>query len=696
MKAKLLSLNTDKSMSFSRYQARIDSSLKSYTGDKLDSYQFENIRDIFAALQEALENDELIITAVDVKNYLRFKNALIQAFGNDATYAPAVLNKLERMTELEDKVRKAFSIFPEAATVFVSDDGLYSGFGLENGSQCVLCLPIDNNRIDGILRNGVIPFLSDSFEVVGVDAEISKAHTANQEKVALAVKRILDTNSLVAVNGTTNAETLKSCGDSVEGFSDAFVFTPHVEDKGNVNATEYAAQLAKVSLDLSAANIGACISDIYTSGDVSYICIAVASEESAVVRKLYMSENETESAFIESAALELVELIGEKATGIRSVGIEITDEPMIENIITEKDKKSVGKKPLIVLAVIMSLVIVACVVFGVLYAVKGEDFFSSMFQPKEEQTTEALKTEEPTKEEEEELVIPEYVTPILPISEYIGREYLLNPVINNIAPSGATPQFISINGKNYDAKEGLARLVAAEIDVNDYEVEAVKAQVVVIYSYLKYRNNGYVIDNVLVADTYPEELLTIVESVYGQYIAFGNNVALTPYHLVSAGRTMDLQFVCPYLSEVSVANTPELSFESTKAVKKISEKEMKLKLLTYDKTMSLSSDPNEWIQIIRHDAAISSDVGYVYEIKVAGKTYDGPFLRVMLGADVIVSGCYDIDYDANTQTFVITTYGQGYGVGMSLTGAKYMAENGSDYKTILSTYYVGTTVAVEG
>ena len=136
MKAKLLSLNTDKSMSFSRYQARIDSSLKSYTGDKLDSYQFENIRDIFAALQEALENDELIITAVDVKNYLRFKNALIQAFGNDATYAPAVLNKLEKITELEDKVRKAFSIFPEAASVFVSDDGLYSGFGLENGSQC--------------------------------------------------------------------------------------------------------------------------------------------------------------------------------------------------------------------------------------------------------------------------------------------------------------------------------------------------------------------------------------------------------------------------------------------------------------------------------------------------------------------------------------------------------------------------------
>ncbi len=695
MKAKLLSLNTDKSMSFSRYQARIDSSLKSYTGDKLDSYQFENIRDIFAALQEALENDELIITAVDVKNYLRFKNALIQAFGNDATYAPAVLNKLEKITELEDRVRKAFSIFPEAATVFVSDDGLYSGFGLENGSQCVLCLPIDNNRIDGILRNGVIPFLSDSFEVVGVDAEISKAHTANQEKVALAVKRILDTNSLVAVNGTTNAEMLKSCGDSVEGFNDAFVFTPHVEDKGNVNATEYAAQLAKVSLDLSAANIGACISDIYTAGDVNYICIAVASEESAVVRKLYMSENETESAFIESAALELVELIGEKATGIRSVGIEITDEPMIENIITEKDKKSVGKKPLIVLAVIMSLVIVACVVFGVLYAVKGEDFFSSMFQPKEEQTTEAPETEKPT-EKEEELVIPEYVEPMLPISEYIVRDFLTKQQPTTAATNGTTPEHISINGKNYEAKDGLARLVAADIDVNDYEPEVVKAQVVAVYSFLKYKNNGYVIDNVVIADTYPEELLTIVESVFGQYVAINNNVVVTPYHRVSVGKTMDVHEVVPYLNPVSVPNTPELSYEGTKAVKEISEKDMKLKLLTYDKTMQLSTNPAEWIQITRRDSAASSDIGYVHAIKIAGKVYDGPFLRIILGEDVIVSGCFDIVYDANRQVFVVTTYGQGYGIGMSLAGANYMAENGSDYKTILSTYYVGTTVAVEG
>ena len=33
---------------------------------------------------------------------------------------------------------------------------------------------------------------------------------------------------------------------------------------------------------------------------------------------------------------------------------------------------------------------------------------------------------------------------------------------------------------------------------------------------------------------------------------------------------------------------------------------------------------------------------------------------------------------------------------MSLAGAKYLADNGADYKEILSTYYIDTTVLKEG
>ena len=366
MKTTILSLNVDRSMSFSRFQARIESSLSSFVDDKIRIKQFEDNKELFVALQSALENDELIITTVDVNNYLKLKNALIKAFGTEVVYDAAVLNKIENL-DIDDEQKKNFSAFPEPATVFLSDDGLYSGLAMENGDQYFLLLPIDNSRIDNILRNGVVPYLNKYLGVESID-ENTNVKVENNKKVADAVNKIIDSKSVVAVNGTRNAEVLKSCGDSVSDFNKAFIFTPYVEDKGNVNPTEYTAQLARVSLDLSAADIGACISDIYVSGDVKYICIAVSEKENAIVRKLFIAENETEHDFVENAALELIELITERISGKRSVGIEISDA---DNVITDEDKKMAGKKPLAILMVLIGLVITVCAVFALLYNMEG-------------------------------------------------------------------------------------------------------------------------------------------------------------------------------------------------------------------------------------------------------------------------------------------------------------------------------------
>ena len=697
MKAKLLSLNVDKSMSFSRFQARLVSSLKMYTGEDLIAEQFEDIRDIFMALQNALENDELIITVVDSKNYIRYKNALIQAFGNEAEQNSAVLNKIENVSELDDKRKMAFSTFPAAATVFVSDDGFYSGFGLENGSQCVLCLPIDNNRIDTILRNGVIPFLSDIFGNQVESGAETVTRRINTEKVVVAVDRILKSKSVVAINGTKNAEVLKSCGDTVKGFNNAFIFTPHVEDKGNVNVTEYTAQLAKVSLDLSSANIGACISDIYNTGDVKYICIAVASEQSAVVRKLYMSENETDYEFIESAALELVELIGEKALGLRSVGIEIKDEPAAENAITEKDKKPVGKKPLIALAVILGLIVVVSAIFGVIYKTQGENgelanFINSIFD----------KQEEPVTNPDNNVEKPDINVPVvqkkgnLKFSDFIISEYLASPY-SALVSKDTPPEIITVNGQEIDAKEAIARIVAAEIDVTNYSVEAVKAQAVAVYSSLKYRNNGFVIDGVEISDVYPDEVKLAVDSVFGEYIVYRNNVALAPYHRVSANQTIDISSIFPYLKSVKLKDHPDSLVKDYKTVNEYSGGDVKAMLLQFDPAINLSHNPGQWIVVNAHDNSVSSEVGYATSVNVGGVDYDGPTFRSkVVGEALLPSHCFQIEYNTIRDVFVVTSYGQGYGIGMSLAGAKYMADNGKDYTEILSTYYIDTTIVKEG
>lgn len=711
MKVRLLSLNIDKSMSFSRFQARIVSSIKPYADADSSFENVENMRDFFGLLQSALENDELIVTAVDVKHYAMLKNAFIQAFETDVVYDPSVLNMLENNDEMDDETRKQFSAFPEPATVFLSKDGLYSGFGVENGSQYILFLPIDNERINHILRNGAVPFLAQKIKTSETQNYMNAAKQIGDAKVSKAVERLLESQSVVAINGTPNAEILKSCGDNTDRFDDVFIFTPHVEDKGDVNATEYAAQLAKVSLDLSAANIGASISDIYDSGEARYICIAVANNESAVVRKLYMSDGETEYAFIESAALELIELIGEKAAGLRSVGIEITEA---NNQLSDEDKKPAGKKPVAIMAIVLGVIILLCAVLGIVYKVQGESgplaaVFDGIFGKETTTTTTTTTTTEPTTEAEPQVVnkkLSDFITADLIALEKAKTEASTEEQTEEepsseeveVQVDKGAPEVMKINGEIIEAKEALARLVMTEMG-EGYDVEAIKAQTVIIYTYLKYRDTDFTIDGVEISDTYNDEVKSAVDSVFGQYLTYKDEIALTPYFSIAARKTTDSENVFtqgyPYLKSVEADGNPDSLHKDYKIEKTYSAGEVKGLLLDKNSEFALTDDPSLWIIINEQDASISSSIGYVTRVTVGGVEMTGIELRELLGADVLASHCFTISYDDASAEFIVTTYGSGYGVGMSQTGANSMAANGVSYKKILSTYYNGTTLTEE-
>lgn len=693
MRTKVLSLNVDKSMSFTRFQARIESSINNYTDDCVFQ-QFEDIREMFVALQSALENDELIITAVDVKNYLKFKNALIQAFGTDVVYNSTVLKRVENLS-LEDKKKKAFSAFPEPATVFVSDDGLYSGFAMANESQYLILLPIDNYRIDEILRNGMIPYLNEQLIAKYDDIVLTTEKPVYFDKVSFAVNSILECDSLVAINSTRNAEVLKSCGDEVIGFDKAFVFTPYVEDKGKINPTEYTAQLARVSLDLSSAKLGACISDIYTSNDSKYICIAVSDGDSALVRKLYMSDNETEHEFVESAAVELIELIGEKVSGKRSVGIEIADEQ--ENVITEDDKKIAKKKPLAILAIIIGLVFIICAIFAFIFQSQGENgFFNSLFNKEEPSstitTTEPVNTTEPTT-----VGSTAYDESMMKLSDYLVSTIMSMDeatIQNNISEySKEIPEYITVNGEQIPTKKALARLITAEIS-NGYNFDAVKAYTVAAYTCLKVIGNDFVLDNVRISNSANGVVTRAVEDVYGEYLTYNNFLAVPLFHNLTAGSTLDMSAKLPYLKSVKLERHQDVNVRNYETSKVYSVDEMKAILLkNNNSSVVLSENPAEWVVIKEHDASVSAEVGNVKSVVFNGTEMTGiEFKMKIMGDDKLPSICYQIVYNSDTSSFIVTTYGQGYGIGMGQIGAKYLSTNDHDYKAILAKYYEGTTI----
>ena len=74
-------------------------------------------------------------------------------------------------------------------------------------------------------------------------------------------------------------------------------------------------------------------------------------------------------------------------------------------------------------------------------------------------------------------------------------------------------------------------------------------------------------------------------------------------------------------------------------------------------------------------------------MEVGGVTVKGSRLRSILG---LRSACFQWEVQGEKLVFYVTGYG--HGVGMSQYGARAMAEDGADYREILTHYYTGVTV----
>ena len=245
-----------------------------------------------------------------------------------------------------------------------------------------------------------------------------------------------------------------------------------------------------------------------------------------------------------------------------------------------------------------------------------------------------------------------------------------------------------------NAKEAVARMVEAEMD-NTYNEEAIKAQAVVVYTYLKYRNTNWKITGVTLADEYSDEVYNAVRAVFGEYLSFNNAPAFTPFFKLSAGKTVAAETVFgksyPYLRAVD--SLSDRTQEGYKTDLIFSSADVKTLLTAYDETLTIGDDPNEWIKVTAHSGAVNTGVGYVQTVSVGDKEISGmEFVNKVMAGKNMPSECFSVEYNTPTDEFTFTVYGIGHGVGMSQMGADKMAATGSTYVQILSKYYSGTTL----
>lgn len=238
-----------------------------------------------------------------------------------------------------------------------------------------------------------------------------------------------------------------------------------------------------------------------------------------------------------------------------------------------------------------------------------------------------------------------------------------------------------------DAFDLVCRIVNNEIS-SSFSDEAIKAQAVAAYSYVKYHNVNGLTPSVLVKSDPPQRIVDLVSSVWGKCCYYNGKVAQTVYMASSSGYTASSVNVwggsLPYLVSVECPFDAEGDPNYGKQTS-FTESEIR-NAIERCLGITLSDNPENWLTVTGH-----IDGNYVSTVDVDGQlTITGRKLRESILSYNLKSASFDISYSDGYFTF--TTYGWGHGVGMSQNGANYLAKLGYTYDQILKYYYTGIDV----
>lgn len=235
----------------------------------------------------------------------------------------------------------------------------------------------------------------------------------------------------------------------------------------------------------------------------------------------------------------------------------------------------------------------------------------------------------------------------------------------------------------------VARIVQNEIR-DTYPDEAIKAQAVAAYTFVRYHNTTGAGSAPAVGLANASEKVTrLVREVAGEEITYGGKPILASYCAMSAGQTASSRSVwgrdLPYLTPVDSSEDEEESgFLRTT---EFSSSQVKSKLQS---ALGVNLDgiaPESWFEIL----SWWDDGPYVNEVRIGGTvTTTGRKLRENVFG--LRSAAFEVSYDAGTDRFTFTTRGYGHGVGMSQVGAKRLASAGWNHIEILEHYYSGAEV----
>lgn len=187
------------------------------------------------------------------------------------------------------------------------------------------------------------------------------------------------------------------------------------------------------------------------------------------------------------------------------------------------------------------------------------------------------------------------------------------------------------------------------------------------------------------ARKYEKKIREAVEGTDGEIAVYGGAPILAVFHASSAGLTRAAGSVwqndLPYLQPVESPENDE-QVPAYRSEVRLSAQQVRDKVHAKFPEAELDGPAAQWFSDAVRDSA-----GSVENLLVGGVRMKGSTLRGLLG---LRSACFTWEWEGDEVLFTVT--GHGHGVGMSQYGAETMAQEGADYREIITHYYPGAVL----
>lgn len=212
------------------------------------------------------------------------------------------------------------------------------------------------------------------------------------------------------------------------------------------------------------------------------------------------------------------------------------------------------------------------------------------------------------------------------------------------------PETVKYGSQELDLKTYIAGSVRAEIG-DSWHIEAIKAQMVAIYTYAKYYGFNVSSSTHAYKADYKYEgtkIETAMNEVLGEYISYNDKAILSVYCSSMGGKNTSAKNAwggtdVAYLQGGRVSPEPESVMKKTYTY---TAEEVRT-MVQQNLGVTLTGSPDTWFTDIVHDKSISNSVGYITSMKVGGNTVKGENVRSKIFSySNMRSHCISIKYNA--------------------------------------------------